>query len=275
MTEKSYLTADMHTHTTHSIDGKNSPNEMCKAAYNAGISVYNISDHCDVNRDAELHCLDSASASIYDALILKKEYDGRMKILAGIEIGNPHWNPPLAKKCAAIDGIDCVTGSVHRIIYEGEILVTTQGDYEHMTPAHIDGLNRKYFDDVLLMLDTIHPDILAHLTYMLRYIVGYHHLDVKITDYSDRVDTILKQVIKEGIALEMNTSILENEVAEYDRYLFERYFSLGGRLVTLGSDAHRTDRIASGFEIAAAELRRIGFGEACYIEKRQIHCYKI
>lgn len=100
-------------------------------------------------------------------------------------------------------------------------------------------------------------------------------MDVHIEDYHDRVDNILKFLIKEGIALEMNTSILENKVADYDIYLFERYHSLGGRLVTLGSDAHRTDRIANRFDVAAAELKRIGFNEACYIEARQIHCYRL
>lgn len=275
MAEKNHFIADMHTHTNHSIDGKNSPDEMCAAAFKAGVDVYNISDHCDINRDDELHCFERSSASIADALRLKSAYDGRMKILAGIEIGNPHWNPAATKECAAIDGIDCITGSVHRIICDGELLITTKGDFEHMTPEHIAKLNQKYFDDIFLMLDTLHPDILAHLTYMLRYIVGYHHMDVHIEDYHDRVDNILKFLIKEGIALEMNTSILENKVADYDIYLFERYHSLGGRLVTLGSDAHRTDRIANRFDVAAAELKRIGFNEACYIEARQIHCYRL
>ena len=273
--ENHSLTADMHTHTSHSVDGKCSPDELCRAAFERGVGVINISDHCDVNRDGELDCFGDSSASVRDALRLKREYAGRMKVLAGIEMGNAHWNPGLAKRCMAIEGIDCVTGSVHRLRYEGELYVTTKADFAHMPPELISGLIRCYFEEIHLMLDITRPDILAHPTYLLRYIVGWHHVSVDIADYSDFVDRILRRVISDGVALEVNTQSVRDRLAGYDIYLLERYFGLGGRLITLGSDAHSTDRIANGFGIAAAELRRIGFKSACYIENRAIKSYKL
>lgn len=264
--------ADMHTHTDHSIDGKASADDMCAAAYQLGLRAIDISDHCDVNRDAELHCFERSSASIADALRLKNEYQGRMKVLCGIEIGNPHWNPEIAEKCSKIDGLDCIIGSVHRIRYEGEELITTKGDYEHMSKEHISGLVRKYFEDIILMIDTVHPDILAHPTYMFRYIVGHHHIPLDITEYADETDRILKRIISDGVALEVNTQIMKESIAEYDIYLLERYYELGGRLITLGSDAHSCDRLANSFIYAAKELLRIGFCGACIVEER---CFNI
>ena len=266
---------DMHTHTNHSIDGKCTPDEMCEAAARLGLAAYNISDHCDVNRDRELHCYERSMASIADALRLKAEYAGKMKVLVGIEIGNPHWNPQLAKKCAGIEGIDCITGSVHRILYDGEELVTSAADFAAMTAERISGLIIKYFEDIILMLDTLRPDILAHPTYMFRYIVSKRHVKADISGYRKYTDAILKRIIREGTALEINTNLITDRLADYDIYLAERYFELGGRLVTLGSDAHTADRIANGFIPASAELKRIGFKNACSIEERTIKCYKL
>ena len=84
-----------------------------------------------------------------------------------------------------------------------------------------------------------------------------------------------QRVGDDGVALEVNTQSVRDRLAGYDIYLLERYYGLGGRLITLGSDAHSTDRIANGFGIAAVELRRIGFKSACYIENRAIKSYKL
>ena len=43
--------------------------------------------------------------------------------------------------------------------------------------------------------------------------------------------------------------------------LLRLYYDCGGRILTLGSDAHRCDRLANGFDRAAHMLRDIGFIE--------------
>ena len=182
---------DMHSHTNHSIDGKASPDAMVARAHELGIGIYDISDHCDVNRDAELHCYEHSLASITDALRLKAEYSGRMRVLAGIEVGNAHWDPTLAERCIAIPGIDCVIGSVHRIKHDGKVLVTSTADFASMSPELLRALNIKYFEDILLMLDTLHPDIHANPTYMFRYRVNHCHVDAFDAEYKPYVDAFL------------------------------------------------------------------------------------
>lgn len=275
MPEHSTAYADMHTHTTHSPDGRSSPDEMCESAYRQGLLSIDISDHCDVNRNAELHCFERSTKSITDALRLKGEYDGKVKVLCGIEIGNAHWDIELANKCAAIKGIDCIIGSVHRIMYEGEEIIHTKADFGGMTHDKINGICEKYFADILEMLDVIKPDILAHPTYTFRYMVGKHGLELNVKDYSTYVDRILKRLISCGTALEVNTSIVQDKIADYDIYVLERYYELGGRLVTLGSDAHEKTKVANAFDIAAKELCRIGFGGICEVEERRINFIKL
>ena len=45
----SRIVADMHVHSTHSFDGKNSIEEMCAAAIEQGISQLCFTEHYDVN----------------------------------------------------------------------------------------------------------------------------------------------------------------------------------------------------------------------------------
>ncbi len=267
--------ADTHTHTTHSCDGQSTPDEMCRAAIERGINVYAIADHCDVNRWQEFDCYADITASVADAKRLAREYDGRMRVIAGIELGNAHRNPELAKKCAAIEGLDCIVGSVHRIILDGKEHAGTTIAFAGLPDEQVARIIDRYFDEIHMMLDTVTPDILAHPTYMLRYSVGYHNCRVDLADHRERLDSVLERVIDEGIALELNTQIMSDSVASYDRYVLERYYELGGRLVTLASDAHKSERVGNAFEIARRELHELGFVRGCWFENREIQSYEL
>jgi len=50
--------------------------------------------------------------------------------------------------------------------------------------------------------------------------------------------------------------------------ILARYRSLGGALVTLGSDAHRADAVGKGFAEAVALLESLGFSELFFYEKK-------
>ena len=43
------LPMDLHSHSIHSMDGNNTAAEMCAAAFAAGVEIYAITDHCDVD----------------------------------------------------------------------------------------------------------------------------------------------------------------------------------------------------------------------------------
>ena len=49
-----------------------------------------------------------------------------------------------------------------------------------------------------------------------------------------------------------------------------RYRALGGRLLTLGSDAHTPERLACGFPETARLLRELGFRDHVHHEVRQL-----
>ena len=51
--------------------------------------------------------------------------------------------------------------------------------------------------------------------------------------------------------------------------LLRRYRELGGKLVTLGSDAHRTEDLGKGIDEGMELLKEAGFGEFALYVKRQ------
>ena len=81
---------------------------------------------------------------------------------------------------------------------------------------------------------------------------------------------ILSEIIRRGIALEVNTSCLDSgyDALMPDVDILKRYKQLGGYLITVGSDAHTAQRVAYGFEKTRAILRELGFRNIFYYRKR-------
>ena len=71
---------------------------------------------------------------------------------------------------------------------------------------------------------------------------------------------IIRKLIERGKALEINTSMVEERgVMQPSADLIKLYKSLGGRLVTIGSDAHHFSLVGRGIKQAETLLREVGF----------------
>ena len=111
--------------------------------------------------------------------------------------------------------------------------------------------------------------MLSHLTLINRY-NGYPLTsDIFDSEFKDRINDILDTIIRRGIALEVNSKGFEGGRLMPDRYVIEEYFRKGGRLITLGSDAHRGVDIGRGFKETARMLREIGFKSINYFKGRE------
>ena len=87
----------------------------------------------------------------------------------------------------------------------------------------------------------------------------------------------MRRIIQKGIALEVNTSGIGSLYGDYMPHesIIRRYRELGGYLITLGSDAHTPERVGNGFEAAAALLKRLGFKNLYYYQRRIAVPYQI
>ena len=259
------MIADMHTHSESSHDSVCKIEDMYKAQMARGTEIFAVTDH-----------FDTASFNDYDVFTpIKKAYDtvqilnekngGKGLILSGVEISEGFWYPDIYKKIIELVDYDVVVGSVHLVKYKSLTMAYSKIDFSVLSRECVKEYLDAYFDDVLTMLETEDFDILAHLTCPLRYINGKYRLGLDIAPYEKKIDKILKEIIKRNIALEMNTSsvsLLDDTMP--DEGIITRYFEFGGRLVTLGSDAHVVENASTGFDKATQTLKKIGFENIYY-----------
>ena len=114
-------------------------------------------------------------------------------------------------------------------------------------------------------------DSLTHLTYPLRYIVGEQHREVSYEVYKDRVDDILKALIEQNKALELNTSGLRQAIGKTMPCptVIKRFKELGGKYLTIGSDAHRWADVGSGVEDGYQIAQNAGFDHITIFVNRE------
>ena len=115
-------------------------------------------------------------------------------------------------------------------------------------------------------------DSLAHIVYPLRYI-HRDGMDLSIDEYEDRVRAIFTQVAKTDHAIEVNVC-RGNDLDSWPPLL--RWFKeCGGKLVTVGADAHRPQDVAKGIPQALEMLKAAGFGCVATYERRKTVLHKL
>ena len=129
---------------------------------------------------------------------------------------------------------------------------------------------KEYFRHIAEMVEKTDFDVLTHLTCPLRYINGKYHRNVDILRHRDEIFSIFEQIIQKDIALEINTSGFDGNFAKLmpDLALIQSYKKMGGKRITLASDAHIPQNIGKGFSETAAVLQDIGFDGYCVFRRR-------
>ena len=86
----------------------------------------------------------------------------------------------------------------------------------------------------------------------------------------------MDELVRRDIALELNTSGWHYGLGQPHPHgdILKRYYEKGGRLITIGSDAHSTDRVAKYFDKAEELLKSVGFKEYCIIRKGEPEFYR-
>ena len=254
------LRADMHTHSENSHDSQCPVEEMVHSQIRQGTQVMAVTDHIDSSY-ADHYDAFTPIKNAYDTVQeMNEKYGDQITVLSGVEIGEGIWAPEAYKKVSSLCDYDVVLGSVHILMEEGFTDPYAKIDFSEMEDSEIERFLNVYFDDMLTTIDTIDFDILCHLTCPLRYITGKYGRKVELAPWSDKIDEILKRIIKKGIALEVNTSAFDT-LNDYmpTIEILQRYYDLGGYLITLGSDAHVSKNASIHFDKAIDTLKEIGF----------------
>ena len=261
--------ADSHTHSSFSYDALDTVKDMYRQAQRLGLSYLTITDHCECNDfvlpEAPDWNFEEASYASYQAIRAQPEASGGTRLLCGVELGEPLQGPETTQRVLSRT-YDFVLGSLHNAAGYPDFFGM---DYSDKSQDYADELLRVYFRELREMVLWGRIDSLSHLSYPIRYMRRNRHLCLDLNRYHVEIDAVFEALVKAQIALEINTSGLRQELSETlpDFRLLCRYYELGGRLITIGSDAHNVKDLGAGLKEGLQSLYRAGFREyAVYIQ---------
>lgn len=259
--------SDCHTHSACSPDGNQPPEEMLARAQALGFWAYALTDHCECNQYWEQY--QHRANRAWEAMGRFQAPAG-LWFLRGVELGQPLQNREGAEEVLARHSYDYVIGSVHNLWGKEDFYFLR---YKEMPMERIHGLLREYWQEILETIGWGGFDSLGHLTYPLRYMQGEAGVVVDLAPHQEAIDEIFRALIRGEKALEINTSGLRQKIGQTlpSLPLVRRYRELGGRLVTLGSDAHDVSDLGKGIEEGMELLQAAGFQEfAVYRNRRPV-----
>jgi histidinol-phosphatase (PHP family) len=238
---------------------------MIEAARDAGVSGLAFTEH------VEWHMRDSAygylqpSAYFDELQNLRARHRDDMRLLAGLELGNPHEYASEAQALLASAPWDYVLGSLH-----------WQDDEPGWKPSTFaEGLEiayDRYFRELNLLAKEGEYDVLAHFDLIRRDSWNVCRQTLPVEPYAPVIRETLQAVIERGKGLEINTSGLAYGLSEPcpGIKILRWYHELGGDILVFGSDAHYTADVGQHFDRARALAREAGFEQLALFKRRRV-----
>lgn len=251
--------SDHHIHTSFSSDSEAFPQSQIERAIALGMKEICITDHQDFDfPPGDLDFLFDTATYFPALLALREQYADRIHIGIGVELGlQPHLGTALPEYINQYP-FDFVIGSTHvarrmdpydAIFFEG---ISEEEAY------------RSYFEEELENLERYDCyDVAGHIDYVVRY--GPHqNRDYTWEKYGDVLDAILRTIIRKGKGIECNTNGIRVGLGEPNPSwaVLRRYRELGGKILTIGADAHEPAHLGYAFDVIGDRLKECGF--RCY-----------
>jgi histidinol-phosphatase (PHP family) len=264
------LPADSHVHSEWSWDARDGSMERtCARAVELGLPAIAFTEHLDhtvwtVALD-DLHADDYlAVLATPDGLLTPPEFHASgyleaiercrerfpsLRILSGLEMGEPHWHADACAKVLGAGRFDRVLGSLH-CLPDGDGFAEPPGLYRHREAAEV---VRQYLTEVARLVGQSDAfSVLAHIDYPIRYWPAQAG-PFDPSAFEEEFRHALRSTAQSGRALEINTATpLQPTILRW-------WHEEGGEAVTFGSDAHEPSAIARGFREAADMAEAHGF----------------
>lgn len=254
---------DYHVHTEFSGDCSVDMASIVERAVKDGLDEICFTDHLDIDStEGSDDFVFSSEAYEKRILSLREIYGKDISIKMGVEVGiQPHVLKETSEfvKSASFDfALASMHGCKGLDFYIGDYFkkYTTEEAIQH------------YYEEFASMLETFKDyAVLGHLDIYKRY--HPESMKVPFNKYNHLVERVLKQVIKDGKGIEINTSGLRGNIKEAlpSWEIVELYKELGGEIITLGSDSHGADCLCANFEEVLRGLKERKFRNIYRFEK--------
>lgn len=256
---------DLHNHTARCKHAEGTMESYIVRAIECGIELYGFADHAPMFWD-DAYRMRPDEMDDYEAefAALKERFDGQIKLLLGYEMD---YLPGKMDERVLGRNVDFRIGSVHFLgtwAFDNPALLGDFGKHD------LDESWNAYFAAMRDMAASKQFDIAGHFD-LIKLFGHYAHKGV---DHAVR--EALEAIKQTGMAIEINTSGWRRTVGEQypSRAILEAACELQIPL-TFGSDAHALSHVGANLDRAYELARAIGYKNAAYFERRELHLVKI
>lgn len=273
--------ADYHLHCEFSDDSEETMENQIKQALKLGLNEMCFTDHVDygikkdwdapdgityrdgIEHGVHVHLpLANVNYPKYFALLneMKTKYENQITIKKGLEFGIQSITVSDYKKLfdKYKDELDFVLFSMHQV---NNLEFWNQDFQKGKTQKEY---NDEYYNEIYKTMKLFkNYSCLAHLDLLSRYDEnGIYPFEKE----KEMIAEILKLAIYDKKGIEINTSSWHYGLKDTQpsRAILKLYKDLGGTIITVGSDAHKTEFLADHIKDAYKILKEeIGFNEIC------------
>jgi HisJ family histidinol phosphate phosphatase len=267
------LSGDWHVHPNFSIDADADATvgAFCERAVEIGLPSVCFTTHADLNpKRAELDgwvrvngrktkATDEAFGKYCEAVLrAKDDYSQRgLNVHLGIEIDYGQDFEETIAEYLQRHPFEFVVGAVHCAF--GHAVSSRKEAPKAFRNREPKAVSEAYFSDVAALARSGLADVIGHLDILFRN-ASKANAEKLFTAAESHLDECLSVIAQAGLGVEVNTSGLRHDYSDTHPSLsvLVRCAAAGVPVVTLGSDAHRVDELASGFDEARAKVSASG-----------------
>ena len=270
---------DHHIHSNCSTDAEDTMLDMALACGEHGVTRMCFTDHCDMDWEEtglpypEYDDIWRRSVDAWRHTVA--EAPSKLDICLGIELGEMNHDPERAQRLLeSVPELDFVLASIHNVRMTPDFYCL-----RYKSEQHCIELLDTYMDELIEIANMDNFDVLSHIGYTRRYMLraGYQ-VSVSDARYADKLEHLLKTLIERGKGIEANTSGLRHPAINDTiptTEILRLYRALGGEIITVGSDAHRTVDAGRGIFHTFDLLRELGFRYVCAFRARKPEFIKL
>lgn len=250
---------DCHIHTQHfSTDGEQTISECIATLQNLKLGG-TITEHIDYGYPNP--CEYVFDIDEYFNAFFKYRSD---TLKLGVEVGMQHIVLDKNKELVKSHDFDLVIAAIHML---SGFDIYYEDFYKDKTKSEAYNI---YFDTMLNCIYEFSDfDVLAHLDYITRY-SPYDDKYIHYNEFKKYLDEILNYLVKNNKVLEINTRLFSDKVAvKVIEEILVVYKNMGGKYVTLGSDAHVATNLGMHFD-TATNLANCYNLKTVYFDKRNM-----
>jgi histidinol-phosphatase (PHP family) len=253
-----HLPLDAHLHTDLSPDSDVPIDVYAAQAVERGIAELAITDHVDFDPSApafEFATFERRERTVREAA--ERWAPHGLAIRFGVEATYDRRYEADIRAWLATHPHDFVIGSVH--VYPGSPFAADRAA-TWVAGRSLAEIVAPYFAEVEAAARSGLFDALGHLDFVKRFLHP-HVTPADLAAAPELYEPILRALVESGTALEVNTSGLRQAPGETypSAAIVARFRELGGRRVTVGSDAHRADHFAHALEDGYDHVAAAGF----------------